>query len=151
MIRGGGGRARRTAWLIAAATVLSLGHHLDHVLRGNHTGWPVTAELTPFSYSLAVYPLVLLGVALSRITEAAAGYWLALSGAGTVFLLAVHLGPGALEPPGDITGAYRSTQVGWAAFGWLLCLIAILLTTFVHEARLWRDRRQQSRSGRASA
>ncbi len=142
----GGGRATRTASLIAAATVLSLGHHLDHVVRGNHTGWPVTAETTPFTYSLAIYPLVLLGVVLSRITRAAAGYWLALSGSGTVFLLAVHVGPGALEPPGDITGAYGSTQVGWVAFGWLLCLIAVLFVTFVHEACRWRARSQTSRT-----
>ena len=138
----------RTGWLMAAATVLSIGHHLDHVVRDDHVGWPVTAEVTPFTHSLAVYPLVLLGVALSR-TRWAAGYWLALAGSGTVFLLAVHLGPGALEPPRDITGAYRTPLLGWAAFAWLLCLIAVLLATFVHEVRRWRDGQQQAGAGSA--
>ena len=41
------------------ATFMSLGHHLDHVLRGNHVGWPLTEHPTPFTYS--VYPLILLG------------------------------------------------------------------------------------------
>jgi hypothetical protein len=54
-------RTARGRSLIYLATVLSLGHHLDHVLRGNHSGWPLSGDVTPFTYSLAVYPLILLG------------------------------------------------------------------------------------------
>lgn len=39
-------------------TVLGLLHHADHVLRVNHSGWPFLAEVNPFTYSLAVYPLI---------------------------------------------------------------------------------------------
>ena len=35
---------RRAFALIYLALVLSLGHHLDHAVRGNHVGWPLTAE-----------------------------------------------------------------------------------------------------------
>ena len=30
--------------LIFLAMFLSLGHHIDHIIRGNHVGWPLTAE-----------------------------------------------------------------------------------------------------------
>lgn len=131
---------RTARLLILLATVLSLGHHADHVIRGNHTGWPVTDEVTPFTYSLAVYPIILLGLYLSMRRRVGAGFWALLSGAGAVFLAAVHLGPGALEPPGDILDAYRSPLLGALAFGWLLALLAVLVALFVHEVRLWRRR-----------
>ncbi len=43
-------------------TFMSLGHHLDHVLRGNHVGWPLTEHPAPFTYSFGVYPLIFLGL-----------------------------------------------------------------------------------------
>jgi hypothetical protein len=33
-------------WL---ALALSLGHHLDHLIRGNAVGWPVTEEVNAFT------------------------------------------------------------------------------------------------------
>jgi hypothetical protein len=127
-------RTARGRSLIYLATVLSLGHHLDHVLRGDHTGWPLSDDVTPFTYSLAVYPLILLGLFLSLD----AGYWMLLSGPGALFLAAVHLGPTALEPPQDIVDPYANPVLGWLAFAWLLILIAVLSAMFVYEARLWR-------------
>lgn len=136
--------ASRTPWgtrLIYAAAGLSLGHHLDHVVRGNHTGWPITEQVTPFTYSLAVYPLILLGLYLSRTGRVGSGYWLLLSGPGTLFLMAIHLGPVALEPPSHIIGEYPHRLLGWAAFGWLLALIAVLAAAFCYEVRQWRRQR----------
>jgi hypothetical protein len=40
-------------------------HHIDHVLRYDHSGWPFRPEVTPFTYSFLVYP-VFLAAALSR-------------------------------------------------------------------------------------
>ena len=37
--------------LIALAVVLSLGHHMDHVIRRNNVGWPVDPEVNAFTYS----------------------------------------------------------------------------------------------------
>lgn len=151
-------RTRHPRLLVHLAAVLSLGHHADHVIRGNHIGWPLTAHVTPFTYSLGVYPLILLGLYLSRAGRPRPGYWLLLSGPGAVFLAVVHLGPAAIEPPGDIISEYSSPLLGWLAFGWLLALIAALFALFVHEALAWRrtrpprgDRRRPDRtSGRRS-
>jgi len=45
----------------AVSTLLGVAHHVDHGIRGNHVGWPITPEVNAFTYSLAVYPLVALG------------------------------------------------------------------------------------------
>lgn len=126
------------------ATVLSLGHHVDHVLRGNHLGWPLTDPVTPFTYSLAVYPFIVLGLYLSLTNKVGPGYWLLLSGPGALFLAATHLGPMALEPPSDIINAYSTPLIGWLAFAWMLSLVAVLVAMFVYEIRPWRRKRQRT-------
>ena len=46
--------------LVFLAMFLSLGHHIDHVIRGNNFGWPLTAEVNALNYSLGTYPLIIL-------------------------------------------------------------------------------------------
>ncbi len=63
--------ARRTglsgAEKLALATAgLGLLHHADHVLRFDHSGWPFRPEVTPFTWSLLVYPLIALLLTLRR-------------------------------------------------------------------------------------
>jgi len=43
---------------VVLPTVLGAPHHIDHVIRGNHVGWPLTPHVNPFTYSLALYPLL---------------------------------------------------------------------------------------------
>ena len=142
---------RRAYALIYLALVLSLGHHLDHAVRGNHVGWPLSAEVTPFTYSLGIYPFILVGLMLSHAGRVGAGYWAWLSGLGIVFISAIHFGPAALEPPRDIIKLYQPPLVGWLAFAELLLFLAVLTAAFVHELRLWRHhRRTASPSGERS-
>lgn len=110
-------RERTIYGLIALATLMSLGHHLDHIIRGNHVGWPLQPEPTPFTYSLGVYPLILLGLVLYRRGIVGPGYWALLSGGGAVFLSVIHFGPTAVEPPHDIIHLYEPRIVGWLASG----------------------------------
>ena len=48
----------RAEKLLLITAAFGLLHHVDHVLRVNHSGWPFIADVTPFTYSLAIYPLV---------------------------------------------------------------------------------------------
>ncbi len=89
---------RRLLALAGGATLLSIGHHLDHLARGNHLGWPLTAQVTPFTFSFIVYPLIALGVLLRAWGKGGSGYWAVLAGAGLVLVGAIHLGPFATEP-----------------------------------------------------
>lgn len=58
-------RARRTgldtasAALLALALVLTFLHHADHVLRVDDSGWPFRPKVTPFTFSLLAYPMIL--------------------------------------------------------------------------------------------
>ena len=46
-----------TCWSLVALA-LALIHHADHVLRHDHSGWPFIADVTPFTFSLLVYPMI---------------------------------------------------------------------------------------------
>jgi hypothetical protein len=85
--------------LVFLAMFMSLGHHIDHVIRGNHAGWPLTEDVTPFTYSLGVYPLIILGLYLYASRRVGEGYWPILSGTGALFVAWIHFGPAAVEPP----------------------------------------------------
>lgn len=64
--------------LIVVALVLSVAHHVDHVLRGD-TGWPLAGGFNAFSASLVIYPLILTGLILSVLGKVAPRFWAMLS------------------------------------------------------------------------
>jgi hypothetical protein len=123
--------------LIFLAMFMSLGHHLDHAIRGNHVGWPLTAEVNAFTYSLGIYPLILLGLYLYASGRVGPGYWAILSGSGALFVAAIHFGPAAVEPPADIIDLYEVRIVGWLAFLWLVVFVMVLVATCIYELRSW--------------
>jgi hypothetical protein len=131
-------RDPRLLGLTALAVVLAVGHHVDHAIRGNHVGWPLTESVNAFTFSLAIYPAIAIGLALYFAGRVGPGFWAFLSGGGAAFLAFVHFGPQAIEPPSDIIGVHASPVVGWLAFGWLLALVGVLLVTFVYEVGRWR-------------
>ena len=131
--------------LIFLAMFLSLGHHIDHVIRGNQVGWPLTAEVNAFTYSLGIYPLILLGLYLYASGRVGAGYWAILSGSGAVFVAAIHFGPAAVEPPSEIISLYEVPIIGWLAFLWLVVFVLVLVGTCIYELRSWfRQRKARS-------
>ena len=99
-------------------------HHVDHIVRGNHVGWPLTPEVNAFTLSLAVYPLLAVGLVLTVTGRVGLRYWLGFLTANSVVLASVHLGPWAIEPPSDIITPYSDPIVGYGAFGVLLALVA---------------------------
>jgi hypothetical protein len=125
--------------LIVLALVLSAGHHIDHILRGA-TGWPITGEVSPFTYSLAVYPLVATGLLLSRRGRVGPRAWLVVSSAGVLFLAAVHLGPAADDTVERIASGYASRAAGAAAIAELALLVTVLAGLSVYERALARRR-----------
>src|SRR5687767_12575091 len=49
----------RSEKLLLLGLIVGVIHHVDHVLRADHTGWPVVPQVTPFTFSLLVYPIFL--------------------------------------------------------------------------------------------
>ena len=135
--------------LIYLAMFMSLGHHIDHIIRGNQVGWPLTAEVNAFTYSLGIYPLILLGLYFYASGRVGSGYWAILSGSGALFVAAIHFGPAAVEPPSDIINLYEPRIIGWLAFGWLVVFVGVLVGTFTYELRSWvRGRKARSANPR---
>jgi hypothetical protein len=117
-------------WLLifaASATVFSVLHHVDHVARGNHSGWPFQAEVTPFTYSLLIYAPILPGIYLTARGRDVAGYHLFVAVTGLVLLGTVHFAPtgGQESPIHDIYMVYESPVAGMLA----LMILAGLMTS----------------------
>jgi hypothetical protein len=92
------------------------GHHLDHLIRHNAVGWPLTDQVNAFTISLVVYPVIAAGLLAYRAGRVGPGFWALISGGGAIFVSAVHLGPAAVEPPELILGGQAATgSTAWPA------------------------------------
>ncbi len=130
------------------AAAMSLGHHVDHVIRHNAVGWPLTDEVNAFTMSLVIYPVIATGLLLYRSGRVGPGFWALVSGGGAVFVSAVHFGPFAVEPPEMILDHYDPPILGWLAFAWLVTFVAVLAITSLYETRLWGQQRQARHAAR---
>ena len=48
----------RAERLTIVTATLGMLHHVDHVLRFDHSGWPFRPDVSPFTFSLLVYPII---------------------------------------------------------------------------------------------
>ncbi len=104
---------------------------------GNHVGWPLIPEVTGFTVSLLIYPLIAVGLYLTLTERVGAGYWAAVITPAVLYVTAAHFGPWALEPPADVIGPYENEVVGYAAFAWLLAQVATMFVTAVYATHRW--------------
>lgn len=97
----------RAEKLLLLAVAVALLHHVDHVLRVDHSGWPFTSEVSPFTFSLVIYP-IFLSVFLFKSRP-----WYRVSGTTLLFLFSVFA-HSFLETPMDQyhTWAYGSDFPG---------------------------------------
>lgn len=64
--RRSGSRFSRGEMALLVVGALAVLHHVDHVLRADNSGWPFTPDVTPFTASLIVYPILLADFLLLR-------------------------------------------------------------------------------------
>ena len=138
--RGGYGR-----WLLvfaSAAVIFGLMHHADHVIRGNHSGWPFQAEVTPFTFSLLIYALILPGIYMTARGRDVAGYHLFVGVVGLALLGTVHFVPtGEQESPmRDIYMVYGSPLAGAFALVVLVGLMTSVALLSITAFRALRAR-----------
>jgi multisubunit Na+/H+ antiporter MnhC subunit len=120
-------------WLlvaVACVTIFGIFHHVDHVVRGNHSGWPFEEAVTPFTFSLLIYALLLPGLYLTTKGRLMAGYWLFTAVVGLALVVWVHFVPtGDYEAPiEDIYAVYGSPLAGLLALVVLTGLVSSLAT-----------------------
>lgn len=113
-------------------TALSVAHHVDHILRGV-TGWPLGGGFNPFSASLFVYPVIAIGVNLSKKGRAGDKFWSLLAGGGALFILAVHVGPAAGDAVSAIPDGYDSAVADVVALATLAVFFLLLVAHCIYE------------------
>ena len=137
-------QAKLRTWLLVAAasvTIFGFFHHVDHVVRGNHSGWPFEEAVTPFTFSLLIYALLLPGLYLSVKGRLIAGYWLFTAVVGLALVVWVHFIPtGDYEAPiEDIYALYGSPLAGLLALVVLAGLVSSLVTLVIAAIRALRS------------
>jgi hypothetical protein len=87
--------------LVLIAIPLGLVHHADHVGRADHSSWPFRAEVGPFTFTLLIYPVLVLVLLAPR------RHWVRVVGLGFVslFTLLAHT---LIEPPQQIYGTWAN-------------------------------------------
>jgi hypothetical protein len=139
------GSRRLLLILASSATVFSVLHHVDHVTRGNHSGWPFQAEVTPFTFSLLIYVLILPAIYLTARGHDVAGYHLFVAVTGLVLLGTVHFAPTGVQesPTHDIYMVYESPVAGTLALviltGLITSVALLAITAFTALRRRARD------------
>src|SRR5919106_1621827 len=131
-------------WLLIAATgttIFAIMHHTDHVIRGNHSGWPFEEAVTPFTFSLLIYALLLPGLYMTIRGRLMAGYWLFTAVVGLALVVWVHFVPtGDYEAPiEDIYAVYGSPLAGLLALVVLAGLVSCLVTLALAAIRALRS------------
>ena len=126
-----------TAGVVAVAAAL---HLADHAIRGelvdnhglipewNHSGWPFRDAVTPFTASLAIPLIFLLGIAFTLRRRLWARFWLAWATVATAVVVVVHFVPGPrTETIGVIYRTYVRGGVGAMAGALAVVVVAVIL------------------------
>ncbi len=127
------------AFLLFAAvpTMLGAAHHVGHIIRGNHVGWPITPHVNAFTFSLAIYPLLGISLYLTLTRRVGVKYWAGFYAFSAGMLAHFHISPWAIEPPRDVMVPYANPVFGYVAFGIVLALIASVVGGSLCAAGLW--------------
>ena len=137
-------QAKLRIWLLVLAgctTVFGFMHHVDHVVRGNHSGWPFERAVTPFTFSLLIYALLLPGLYLTAKGRLMPRYWLFTAVVGLALVVWVHFVPtGDYEAPiDDIYAVYGSPLAGLFALVVLVGLVTSLAILAIASAQALRE------------
>ena len=146
-------QAKHRTWLLVASisvTIFGFFHHVDHVVRGNHSGWPFEEALTPFTFSLLIYALLLPGLYLTVKGRLMAGYWLFTAVVGLALVVWVHFVPtGDYEAPiQDIYAVYGSPLEGLLALAVLAGLVSSLVILAIAAIRALRSTKRSQVQGK---
>ena len=127
----------------AILAALAASHLVDHVIRGeivadnnlnpkwNHSGWPFTEDITPFTPSLVIPIVFLVGALLTLRGQLWARFWLVWPSIAAAVVVFVHFVPGAqTETLGVIYRTYDrgvgNPVAGVVAAGGVLLIVAAL-------------------------
>jgi len=136
-------------WLLIAAgavTIFGIFHHVDHVVRANPSGWPFQEAVTPFTFSLLIYALLVPGLYMAWRGHLRGGYWLFTAAVlFAVITLAHFVGAQREAPIRDIYAVYDNPVWGFLALAdlWAIYIsLTVLAAAAIQALRLSRRSRQ---------
>lgn len=125
-------RDRKLIALLTLLIVLSLGHDLDHMIRGD-----IRWQLLPAVLILAKYAFLGFGLFFYIKGKVGPLFWAIAAGLGVGLGWLTHFSPFTDQTPQYIYRAYDSPAAGMLAVAWLAALmLALIITTFYAEY-LW--------------
>ncbi len=146
---------RRSLLVIGWLTAVLAGLHLvDHALRGarvtrrhlpaawNHSGWPFTDQVTPYTASLVAVTVILaVGLVGTYRGRLWAGYWLGAAVILETVVVVVHLLPTEhQESPHVIHASWHGRPViGATSLGITFAIVAVLVLMAVNAIRVRRS------------
>jgi hypothetical protein len=125
--------------MLLAVAALAFLHHVDHVLRADNSGWPFTPDVTAFTISLLVYPILVLDFLLLRGRP-----WVRVGLVAGLFV-ALQVAHAVYEPPADQYGTWANgvssvhhalgrpnlLEIASPALGALSVVVSVLLSVAV--------------------
>jgi hypothetical protein len=133
-------RDKKLIILVALLIVLSLGHDVDHILRGD-IPWPLTSRpLLPKSIIFLKYAFLGLALFLYLKNKIGPLFWAIAAGIGVALGWLGHFSPFTDQTPQHIYHAYATAVAGWLAVAWLVALMLTLITTTIYAQYLWARR-----------
>jgi hypothetical protein len=125
--------------MLLVVAALAFLHHVDHALRADNSGWPFTPDVTAFTVSLLVYPILLLDFLLLRGRP-----WVRVGLVAGLFV-ALQLAHAVYEPPADQYGTWANgvssvphargrpnlLEIASPALGVLSVVVSVLLSVAV--------------------
>jgi hypothetical protein len=130
-------RDKKLIILVGLLIVLSLGHDVDHIFRGD-IPWPLSSgPLLPKSIIVVKYAL--LGLALFFYLKNKIGplFWAIAAGIGVALGWLAHFSPFTDQTPQYIYHAYATPAAGWLAVASLVALMLDLIITAIYAEYLW--------------
>ena len=123
--------------LVVLLIVLTLGHDVDHMFRGD-IPWPLASgPLLP--KAILFIQFAFLGLALSFYLRNKIGplFWALAAGIGVTLAWLAHFSPFTDQTPQYIYRDYQTPAAGALAVAWLVALMLVLITIAIYAEYLW--------------
>jgi hypothetical protein len=127
----------RSSKLLLTAFVLAIIHHVDHVLRADHSGWPFRAEVTPFTFSLLIHPIFITALLIASLKVRFALVLLLFSFAQVAHMVLetphdqYHTWAAGVSDFADTAGQPNMLHVSSPTLGYFAVVVSVLLSTFL--------------------
>jgi fluoride ion exporter CrcB/FEX len=131
---------KKLAALVAAIIVLSMGHDIDHAIRGDFHFQLSGKAIPVIAAVVAKYAIFGFGLYLYFRGKVGPLFWAILAGIGVVLGTLAHFSPFSDQTPRAIYRAYEMPAAGMVAVTVLALLMLALIATAVYSQYPWARR-----------